>query len=116
MGKCSKNALVIKYVYECMCARLKLHDSLIALLLGRLRLSVQDARKEFVRICKEVFSDSRPIKSNKYDEKKLENAVKELLERYHGPGFKDERMEGVDPDPGCKVLVGAILLLSRSHY
>ncbi|RDW62196.1 hypothetical protein BP6252_11629 [Coleophoma cylindrospora] len=76
---------------------------LIALLLGRLRLSVPQARREYVRIAEQVFS--RPSLSpnkNAFDSQKLEKAIKELL----GNDRSEEKM--LQKDGGCKVFVCAV--------
>lgn len=71
--------------------------SLIALLLGRLRLSVPQARREYVRIAEEVFSLPRYLKKDKFDGQKLEEAVKRLLQEY---GSEEKMLER---DGICKV-------------
>ncbi|KAH8729863.1 acyl transferase/acyl hydrolase/lysophospholipase [Ilyonectria robusta] len=75
---------------------------LIALLLGRLRLSVPQARAEFVRISEEVFSASTFYKTHKFDARKLEDAVKRLL----GDNRSEERMN--EKDDNSKVFVCSV--------
>ncbi|KAJ6443016.1 COM1 regulatory protein [Purpureocillium lavendulum] len=80
---------------------------LIALLLGRLRMSVPQARKEYVRIAEEVFSipsakNFRFLKKHAFDGRKLERAVKGLLETNGG----DESM--LEHEGLCKVFVCAV--------
>ncbi|KAK3314374.1 acyl transferase/acyl hydrolase/lysophospholipase [Apodospora peruviana] len=78
---------------------------LIALLLGRVRLSIPEARKGYVRIAKEIFSVKTYLKNNKFDCRKLEEVVKSLLERRLGYG--EERM--LDRSKfSCKAFVCAI--------
>ncbi len=74
-----------------------MNRSLIALLLGRLRQSVPQARKEYVRIAKEVFSLPSYLKKNKFDGQKLEVAIKRLL----GKGRSEEKM--LEKENNCKV-------------
>ncbi|TKA37733.1 hypothetical protein B0A49_13237, partial [Cryomyces minteri] len=77
---------------------------LIALLLGRLRLSVPQARNAFVKIAKDVFSIQRYLREGRFNEKKLEEAVKGLLRVKFGADRGEERM--LDrPDAACKVFV-----------
>ncbi|KAJ6439011.1 hypothetical protein O9K51_08415 [Purpureocillium lavendulum] len=80
---------------------------LIALLLGRLRLSVPQARKEYVRIAEEVFSLPRlsrlpSLRKYTFDGRKLEGAVKRLL----GTNRGDETM--LEQNCSCKVFVCAV--------
>ncbi|KAM7208430.1 Acyl transferase/acyl hydrolase/lysophospholipase [Rhypophila decipiens] len=78
---------------------------LIALLLGRVRLSVPEARKEYVQIAKEIFSVKTYLKSNKFDGRKLEEAVRSLLKRHLGNG--EEKM--LDRSKlSCKTFVCAV--------
>ncbi|CAK7238307.1 hypothetical protein SEUCBS140593_010533 [Sporothrix eucalyptigena] len=80
---------------------------LIALLLGRVRLSVPQARREYVRIAQDVFSIERFKTKSKFDCKKLEKAVKQLLQDKLGHGRDEERM--LDPvESACKVFVCAV--------
>ncbi|KAK0709373.1 acyl transferase/acyl hydrolase/lysophospholipase [Lasiosphaeria miniovina] len=73
---------------------------LIALLLGRVRLSVPEARKEY-----EIFSVKTYLKSSKFDSWTLEKAVKSLLGRRLGNGEK--RMLDRSKS-SCKVFVCAV--------
>lgn len=73
--------------------------SLIALLLGRLRRSVPQARKEYVRLAEEVFSLPRYLKKDTFDGQKLEEVVRRLL----GDGRAEEKM--LEKDGTCKVYV-----------
>ncbi|KAK3382112.1 hypothetical protein B0T24DRAFT_660893 [Lasiosphaeria ovina] len=75
---------------------------LIALLLGRLRRSVPQARKEYVRIAEEVFSLPRYLKKNTFEGRKLEEAVKRLL----GKDRSEEKM--LEKGGSCKVFVCAV--------
>ncbi|KAL6407343.1 kinesin light chain [Ilyonectria robusta] len=75
---------------------------LIALLLGRLRRSVPQARKEYVRLAEEVFSLPRYLKKDTFDGQKLEEVVKRLL----GDGRAEEKM--LEKDGTCKVFVCAV--------
>ncbi|KAK4233068.1 acyl transferase/acyl hydrolase/lysophospholipase [Achaetomium macrosporum] len=75
---------------------------LVALLLGRLRRSVPQARREYVRIAEEVFSLPRYLQKNTFDGRKLEEAVKRLL----GNDRSEEKM--LERDGSCKVFVCAV--------
>lgn len=78
------------------------HDSLIALLLGRVRLSVPQARREYVKIAKDVFSIKQFFNKSKFDGERLELAVKQVLQDKLGHGREAERM--LDRvKPACKV-------------
>ncbi|EPE02605.1 kinesin light chain [Ophiostoma piceae UAMH 11346] len=80
---------------------------LIALLLGRLRLSVPEAREEYVKISQHVFSTDWYRMNSKSDGNKLEAAVKKLLQEKLGDDRVDERM--LDPaKPPCKAFVCAV--------
>ncbi|CAK7221294.1 hypothetical protein SCUCBS95973_004445 [Sporothrix curviconia] len=81
---------------------------LIALLLGRLRLSARDARREYVKIAENVFTISRFLKKSKFDGGKLEASIKEVLDKYDADGG-EARMLGREY-PTCKVFVCAVLL------
>ncbi|KAL6408074.1 kinesin light chain [Ilyonectria robusta] len=77
---------------------------LIALLLGRLRRSVPQARQDYARIAERVFSLPRFYNKNTFDGKRLEEEVKRVL----GEGRAEERM--LDKAGGCKVFVCSIPL------
>ena len=78
------------------------YDSLIALLLGRLRLSVPQARREYIKIAKDVFSFKQFFNKSKFDGERLAAAVKQVLQDKLGPGREVERM--LDRvKPACKV-------------
>ncbi|KAK3376988.1 hypothetical protein B0T24DRAFT_665831 [Lasiosphaeria ovina] len=78
---------------------------LIALLLGRVRLSVPEARKEYIQIAKEIFSVKTYLKNSKFDSRTLEKAVKSLLGRRLGNG--EEKMLDRSKS-SCKVFVCAV--------
>lgn len=66
---------------------------LIALLLGRLRLSVPEAIDKYRQLARQVFSDKKHfVKDGKFKASKLENAIKEVIEWKLGKGRGEERM------------------------
>ncbi len=69
-------------------------------------MSVPEARKEYIRIAKEVFSVKRYLAKNKFDGQKLEEAVKKLLRGYLGDSGDEERMLDRSK-PSCKVYVAS---------
>jgi hypothetical protein len=65
----------------------------IALLLGRLRLSVPEAIDKYRLLAKQVFSDKKsPGKDGCFKASKLEKAIKDVVEEKLGKGHEDERM------------------------
>ena len=53
---------------------------LVALLLGRLRLSVPKAKEIFARMSEEIFSEQKPKwKDGRFKATKLENSIKNVL-------------------------------------
>ena len=75
---------------------------LIALLLGRLRLSVPDAIEKYRLLAKQVFSGKKHfVKDGKFKASKLENAIKEVIEWKLGKGRGEERMFTSGAN-GCK--------------
>jgi hypothetical protein len=75
---------------------------LIALLLGRLRLSVPEAIDKYRLLAKQVFSEKKHfIKDGKFKASNLENAIKEVIEWKLGKGRGEERMF-TRGDNGCK--------------
>lgn len=60
------------------------------------------ARREYVRIAQDVFSVEQFNIKSKFDGKRLEKAVKQVLQDKLGHGRDEERM--LDPvEPACKV-------------
>jgi hypothetical protein len=75
---------------------------LIALLLGRLRLSVAEAIDKYRQLAKDVFSDRKLwVKDGKFKASKLEKAIKDVVEWKLGKGQAEERMF-VSRSEGCK--------------
>lgn len=75
---------------------------LIALLLGRLRLSVAEAIEQYRQLARQVFSDTKLFfKDGKFKASNLEKAIKDVLEWKLGKGHREERMF-VSCDEGCK--------------
>lgn len=68
---------------------------LIALLLGRLRLSVPEAIDKYRQLAQEVFSDQKLLLGDgKFKASKLEKAIKDVIEWKLGKGRANERMFG----------------------
>jgi hypothetical protein len=67
--------------------------SLIALLLGRLRLSVPEAIDKYRLLAKTVFSDKKSLgKDGKFKASNLEKAIKDVVKEKLGPDRAEERM------------------------
>jgi hypothetical protein len=73
---------------------------IIALMLGRLRMSVGEAIEDYGTLAQRVFSDPRLIGGDgKFKARNLEDAIKEIVEKKAGRA--DEPM--IDPRPdACK--------------
>lgn len=66
---------------------------LIAILLGRLRLSVPEAIDTYRVLAKQVFSDKKaPGKDGAFKASNLEKAIKETIELKLGKGHADDKM------------------------
>jgi hypothetical protein len=73
---------------------------LIALLLGRLRMSTEDAIKCYADLSKRIFSSKQVGRDEKFSANKLRDVMREVVERETGNA--DELMK--DPRPNaCKV-------------
>jgi hypothetical protein len=74
------------------------------LLLGRLRLSVPEAKDAYRSLAQKVFGDKKSFFADgKFNEKALEQAIKDTVEKKFGKGHAEDRM--LDPDDGkdaCK--------------
>ena len=91
--------------------------SLIALMLGRLRMSIEDCEKAYDNISKRIFGEKAGyvIKTPEaafaagsyiYNSKPLEDAVKELVVKYLPGSSPDEKLQDVNNTPEadqCKV-------------
>lgn len=82
------------------------HGGLVALMLGRLKLTVEQALNEYRDLAKKVFGKRKlPGKIGKYKAKRMENAIKDVVARYTShegePGEVD--MPLLDMQGGCKV-------------
>ena len=73
---------------------------LIALFLGRLRMSVDDAIESYVRFSKRVFSAKQIGREGKFNAKTFEEAIIEVIERI--TKNPHERMMDQRPN-ACKV-------------
>ncbi|KAK0117522.1 hypothetical protein ONS95_011862 [Cadophora gregata] len=75
---------------------------LIAILLGRLRLSVPQAIQKYGELSKHVFSEQkRGWQDGKFKASRLEGAIRKVLVDTLGPDRDEERMLDVDTS-GCK--------------
>ncbi|KAJ7819756.1 FabD/lysophospholipase-like protein, partial [Mycena olivaceomarginata] len=67
---------------------------LIALMLGRLRMSVEDAVKAYGQLAKEVFSGVKPLGSDgRFKASNLEKAIKEIVRAKSALQDPEERLE-----------------------
>lgn len=75
---------------------------LIALLLGRLRLSVPEAIDKYRLLAKQVFSEKKGQgKDGTFKASNLEGAIKETVEWKLGKGYADEKIF-VNDASACK--------------
>ncbi|KAJ7887689.1 FabD/lysophospholipase-like protein, partial [Mycena leptocephala] len=78
---------------------------LIALMLGRLRMSVKDAVKAYGELSKEVFSDVKSQGSNgRFKASKLEKSIKGIVGAHSASHDPEEGMEDTRENP-CKTFV-----------
>ncbi|KAJ7690005.1 acyl transferase/acyl hydrolase/lysophospholipase [Mycena olivaceomarginata] len=69
---------------------------LIALMLGRLRMSVEDSKKAYGQLAKEVFSDVKFHGSDgKFKASKLEKAIKQIVETYSASHNPEDKLEDI---------------------
>ncbi|KAJ7347951.1 FabD/lysophospholipase-like protein, partial [Mycena albidolilacea] len=81
---------------------------LIALMLGRLRMSVEDAIKVYGELSKDVFSDVKPPGSDgRFKASKLEKAIKQIVRAKSASQNPDERLEDTRNN-ACKTFVCAM--------
>ena len=77
---------------------------LIALMLGRLRMSVTDAIEYYGIVSEKVFSDMKSsVGQEKFKTSKLENVIKEITEKQ--TGHADECMMDMHEGDACKTYV-----------
>ncbi|TVY90325.1 Kinesin light chain, partial [Lachnellula willkommii] len=91
---------------------------LIAILLGRLRLSVPAAIDKYRTLAKDVFSDKKfRLQDGMFKASNLERAIKEIVESTLGTGRANERMfeEGSGEVKSCKTFVCAMPPVHVSH-
>ncbi|KAJ7869067.1 FabD/lysophospholipase-like protein [Mycena leptocephala] len=78
---------------------------LIALMLGRLRMSVEDAKKAYGKLSKEVFSDMKsPGSDGRFKASKLEKAIKQIVGAHSASQDPEERMKDTREN-ACKIFV-----------
>ncbi|KAJ7845248.1 FabD/lysophospholipase-like protein [Mycena olivaceomarginata] len=81
---------------------------LIALMLGRLRMSIADSKEAYGRLAKEVFSDVKFQGSDgKFKASKLEKAIKQIVKTYSASHNPEDRLEDIQ-DNACKMFVCAM--------
>jgi calcium-independent phospholipase A2-gamma len=84
---------------------LKEHTSIIALMLGRLRMTIDECIIEYAELGEFVFSDRQGVPHrNMFKASKLEQAVKKVIRRQLGEQRADESL--IDPlgsESCCKV-------------
>ncbi|KII90274.1 hypothetical protein PLICRDRAFT_107777, partial [Plicaturopsis crispa FD-325 SS-3] len=87
---------------------------LIALMVGRLRLSVDEAIAHYTPLAENVFSDIKPFSTvrngGKFKATKLEEAIQNIVKK-HATGANAGELALLDPDPGypeCKTFVCAM--------
>ncbi|KAJ7357943.1 hypothetical protein DFH08DRAFT_801816 [Mycena albidolilacea] len=79
---------------------------LIALMLGRLRMSVKDSMEAYGQLVKEVFSDVRfQGGDKKLKTSKLEKAIKQILQAYLASHDPEDKLEDIQ-DNACKTFAG----------
>jgi hypothetical protein len=93
----------MKYLASSDCVRL------IALMLGRLRMSVKDAVKAYGELSKEVFSDVKSQGSGRFKASKLEKAIKGIVGAHSASQDPEEGMKDTRENT-CKTCVQEILL------
>ena len=99
IGGTSTGGLVLVVMSSCP-VNLSL-SSLIALMLGRLGMSVDKAISCYGNLAQDVFSDTQTGGDGKFKAKKLEKVFKNIVKG--ATGQEDERMWGTPPDgKGCK--------------
>ncbi|KAJ7487349.1 FabD lysophospholipase-like protein [Mycena galericulata] len=87
---------------------------LIALMLGRLRMSVQDTVKAYGELSKEVFSDVKTPGSNgRFKAKKLEKAIKQIVGVHSASQDQEEGMEDTREN-ACKTFICAMSAANMS--
>jgi len=82
---------------------------LIAIMLGRLQMSVSEAIPHYVRLARDVFSETKTFSETTFKEDKLESAIQYLVKSVIKSPFDDGRM--LDPRPtydNCKTFVCAM--------
>ena len=78
--------------------------SLIAIILGRLRLSVSEAIEQYSILSKTVFAERKPIgKDGWYKASRLEGAIKHVLDWKLGPEHDSEGMLEQEEGRSCRV-------------
>ncbi|KAG6890166.1 hypothetical protein C0995_010870 [Termitomyces sp. Mi166 len=90
---------------------------LIAILLGRLCVSIEEATKAYIEFAGKVFSETKHMwQDGTFKASTLEGAVKDLVARYDESGDENARMmSDVSKKRECKTFVCAMSALNMSH-
>lgn len=73
-------------------------------MLGRLRMSVDDAIRAYAKLSKKVFSEVKWVGDGKYKATRLEAAVKEIVKEYTG-NAETGILEYCSTDDCCRTYV-----------
>ncbi|KAJ7812563.1 acyl transferase/acyl hydrolase/lysophospholipase [Mycena olivaceomarginata] len=88
---------------------------LIALMLGRLQMSVEDSKKAYGQLAKEVFSDVKfQGSAGKFKASKLEKAIKQIAETYSESRNPEERLEDIR-DNACKIKIRFVCAMNAAN-
>ena len=84
-----------------LCTYTRLLSSLIALLLGRLGMSVEKAIMCYGTLARPVFANVKQLGGDgRFKASKLEKVIKDIIKEQTGQ--ENERMMGTQPRKGCK--------------
>lgn len=73
---------------------------LIAIMLGRLQMSVEQVLDEYTDLSKDVFGEFKFTANGRFKASNLENAVRGIVQRY---GERDSNAKLYAPENHCKV-------------
>jgi hypothetical protein len=80
-------------------------NSLVALMLGRLRMNVNDAIEVLINVAAAIFPEgSQEVVNPEANSRKLREAIEDMLQT-RGLGVKTKMYERNSPQIGCKVFV-----------
>jgi hypothetical protein len=88
IGGTSTGGCVALYIYDHLILLTRytefVHYSIIALMLGRLRMDVDTAIEHYENLAKQVFSDMKLCGDGKFKAKKLKEAIQSVVETITG--------------------------------